>query len=140
MEMTASSLIWMTTAWLCTILSAVVATPIKEVSLYATGMSTGTGHISVVATEDKFTYLSHTENSTPSKAAFSSAFNIPHTNVLSLKHVGIKRHTRTRRGMGYRTKCTSGTKQKKVCMVFTVNGVTKPYCITVNVKDCTALD
>ena len=49
-----------------------------------------------------------------------------------------RRRRRRRRGFGYRTTCIP--KKKQMCQIFTVNGITKPYCLTVDTTECTALD
>ena len=61
-----------------------------------------------------------------------SAENVP------VKHLLKRRRRRRRRGFGYRTTCIP--KKKQMCQIFTVNGITKPYCLTVDATECTALD
>ena len=55
-----------------------------------------------------------------------------------VKHLLKRRRGRRRRGFGYRTTCIP--KKKQMCQIFTVNGITKPYCLTVDTTECTALD
>ena len=59
------------------------------------------------------------------------------TENVPVKHL-LKRRRRRRRGFGYRTTCIP--KKKQMCQIFTVNGITKPYCLTVDATECTALD
>ena len=45
---------------------------------------------------------------------------------------------RVRRSSGYRTYCIP--KMKSICAMFTVDGISKKYCVSVKTSHCTALD
>ena len=49
-----------------------------------------------------------------------------------------QQHRRVRRMTGYRKKCLP--QKKKLCSIFTHEGVSKTFCFYVNIRVCTGLD
>ena len=115
-------------------------TPQELLSLRASGSS--------VSSLLKKNELSSLRDAAPSARSFRT-INKPQENAgQMLKHHSnkpqenagqmLKHHIRLRRRASYPTKCID--QPKTFCRTMTVGSITKPFCITVNYKMCTALD
>ena len=100
-----------------------------------------------VSVERNYNYRTDEEENDRIKMSFSLKFTLAALILLAISsslvlcegtEENMRVHNRVRRMTGYRQKCVHV--KRKLCAFFTHNGISKPFCFPIKIKECTGLD